>query len=346
MQVVAGAAHAHLSGQSRGIGGHDQFKFGCAAQGQPGHTLGGVLVGKGVVAPGIGAFRHAPGQGLAGQEGDVLAHGSLARFAQRTALGFAQYERGHQVFKHRARPRAQARQAAHGKVRPPQCGPVRHGHVTLGNGQQAGHARLGGQQVVKSGVQHMVVNAVANVQQVSFGVIQEAEVGFPRQGFQPLGQRLQAQRRGQGLPAGSGLCISPGAGQRVGQVGLPPGVEGGSGFALGRKTAAGCQPGLRQGSGMRGRGGVKRVGGQCLAGLCHCQQVRAEVAAVHGRHIARVQGLQGLGVVPVQKMPLVTLQAHQCGQGHVQAVQHVQRAQPAERAGTGCAQQVQAYVGG
>jgi hypothetical protein len=39
------------------------------------------------------------------------------------------------------------------KERPAQCRPVAHRHVALGDGQQAGQARLGGQQVIEAGIQ-------------------------------------------------------------------------------------------------------------------------------------------------------------------------------------------------
>ena len=70
-----------------------------------------------------------------------------------------------------------------------------------------------------------------------------------------------------------------------------------------------------------------------------------QVAAVHRGHIARVQGLQGFGVVPVQEVPLVPLHGLQGGQRGFEPVDQFQRADPAELARAAGTQQVQPDVG-
>ena len=92
---------------------------------------------------------------------------------------------------------------AAGKERPPQGRPVLDGQVALGDGQQAGGARLGREQVVERGVQLLLVHPVANVQQVPAGVVQKPEVGLPGQGIQRLCQPHEAPR---GLGCAAVVC--------------------------------------------------------------------------------------------------------------------------------------------
>ena len=70
---------------------------------------------------------------------------------------------------------------ADGEERPAERRPVAHRHVALGDRQQAGQARLRGQQVVEAGVELLLGDAVADVEQVALAVVQEAEVGLPGQ---------------------------------------------------------------------------------------------------------------------------------------------------------------------
>ena len=90
---------------------------------------------------------------------------------------------------------------------------------------------------------------------------------------------------------------------------------------------------------------VQRRGNQCGAGLGHGQQVAAEVAAVDGGHVARQQRRASAGVGPVHEVAAVSGQGVQRAQRGLQPGQQVLRADPAERARTGRAQQVQADVG-
>ena len=90
---------------------------------------------------------------------------------------------------------------------------------------------------------------------------------------------------------------------------------------------------------------VQRRGNQCSAGLGHGQQVAAEVAAVDGGHVARQQRRASASVGPVHEVAAVSGQGVQRAQGGLQPGQQVLCADPAERARTGRAQQVQADVG-
>ena len=305
---------------------------------------------------------------------------------------------------------------------PAQGCPVAHRRVGLGDGQQAGQARFGGQQVVEAGVQLMLGHPQAQVHQAPARVVEEAVVGSPGDLLAALGHRQQAVCGRGGRVGGGGQHVLPGRPQRgqvvgaqpgqlltgagrqhldgafvrqlggggpqqqqliAGQVqqglqagGLRPGEAGGQGQAgqqqLGQgggRLAAGATAGGRlrrqaveqarvagqQRRQALARGGqaavdrgmvVGRLGGALAAGLGHRQQVAAEVAAVDTADIARQQCGTGLGVVPVQEVAAVALQRVERAQGGLQALQQVLGADPAETAGAGRAQQVQADVGG
>ena len=75
------------------------------------------------------------------------------------------------------------------------------------------------------------------------------------------------------------------------------------------------------------------------------EQVATQVAAVDGGHIGGQQHCQGLGVVPVQKMPLVPGQLVQRIQRCFQAGSQIGHADPARLCCAGAAQKVQADIG-
>ena len=382
-------------GQRRRIGGDHQLVGRCAAQRQAWHALRCVLVGERVVAPGIGRLRNAPGHVVRLGERDLLAHRRVTGIAQRAAVRFVEHQAGHQVLEHRTRPRAQAGLCAHGVERPPERGPVAHRHVALGDGEQAGQARLRGQQVVETGVELLLGHAVADVKEVPLAVVQEAEIGAPGQLLEVGGQGLQAlagrARVARFKLFGCGLHVSQGRAQggqvvaqqprQLGGVGQQGGqVVGGlaqqefervavagrlaqgvaQGHQAGQRGVAGVDvgeqlghPGHQRGQPLARRGqgtqhGARVIGraGQLEAGLGGGQQVPAQIAAVHGGHIHGQQRRAALGVVPVEKVAAVALQRVQGSGRGLQAREQVLRADPAEAARAGHAEQVQADVGG
>ena len=85
--------------------------------------------------------------------------------------------------------------------------------------------------------------------------------------------------------------------------------------------------------------------GQRQAGLRDGQQVAAEVAAVDGGDVHRQQRLAARGVVPVEEVAPMALQAIDAVQGVLQPAEQLRRVDPAEFARASHAQQVQADVG-
>ena len=110
---------------------------------------------------------------------------------QYAAVRLDQNERGHEVLKHRARPGSQTSSCADGIKRPSQGGPMAHGYVAFGNGDQAGQARFRRQQIVKAGVMLLLGHAIADVQQMASWVIQKREVGSPGKALGMCGYGFQ-----------------------------------------------------------------------------------------------------------------------------------------------------------
>src|SRR5205814_5839590 len=74
--------------------------------------------------------------------------------------------------------------------------------------------------------------------------------------------------------------------------------------------------------------------------------MRRQIAAVHGRDVARVEGTKIPRVVPVVEMTAKALQAAHRRERRFQSLDGLQRAGPAEVAGADRRQQVQAEIGG
>ena len=167
----------------------------CAAQCRARHALRRVLIGERVVARRVGRLRDAPGHVVLARERDLLADRRLAGAAQHAAGGLVEHQRRHQVLEHRARPRSQPGVRADRVERPAESGPVLDRHVALGDREQAGQARFGGEQVVEAGVELLLGDAVADVEQVPLAVVQEREIGLPGERLAARGNRLQAVHR-------------------------------------------------------------------------------------------------------------------------------------------------------
>ena len=172
------------------------------------------------------------------RKSDLCLQRGVTGLTQYAARRFVEHQTGHQVLKHRAGPGAQSGVRTAGEKRAPQAGPVAHRQVALGNRQQAGQARLRRQQVVEAGVKLLLGNAVADVQQMPFGVVQESKVGLPGQLLAGRRQRLQTPRR-------------------LGRAGNPAGADGGAGLNI--------EPGRAQGGEL-----IQQTPGQFITGRGCC----------------------------------------------------------------------------
>ncbi len=259
--VLAGQARIDQRGQRGGVGRDHLLGQRRAAQRQPGHALRRVLVGQRVIAPGVGTLGHSPGHGLSLRMRDLLHERRTASLAQHAAVGLGHEQRGHEVLEHRARPRAQHSMPPVGKQRTAKRGPVLDGHIALGDGQEAGAARLGGQQVVERRVQRLVVQPEPDVQQVALGVVQKAELRRPGQLFQRLRQFEQAARGARPPALGGGAAVQADRAQR-GEVVTHQRVQA---VVVARNLVAharthGSRVGMRMGNALKfQRGGVQQA---------------------------------------------------------------------------------------
>ncbi len=80
-------------------------------------------------------------------------------------------------------------------------------------------------------------------------------------------------------------------------------------------------------------------------GAAERDQVPGEVAAIHRRHILRLEGPQIAGVVPIVEVPVEALEPGHRRERGLQAVDEAARPDPAEVAGGGDRQQIEADVG-
>ena len=244
-----------LRGQDRGIG-CDHIIAVSPLQGQHRHAEGVILVVHLPVAGVEGAFGNAPGQAVRAAPVHLHLHRHHVGMVQDATLPFFQQKRRHQVFEHAARPGQQRPLVADGGKGAPQPCPVFLADVALGDRQEAGQPRFGGQQVIGAFVKLVVQRAIADGQQHLVGLDEQAEVHAEGQHPRALGQQAGAQHEQfDGLaPFGGGghdtagvLFQKPRPGQRLGSLSLRRRVQfGGKAHDLGR---AGDQ--LRRGQRVR-----------------------------------------------------------------------------------------------
>ena len=144
-----------------------------------------------MVLTGVGRLGNAPWHAVSPCKRHLLAQRAIAGVTQHAATRLVQHQAGHQVLEHGARPGAQSGLRADGKERPTQRRPVAHRHVALRNGQQAGLARLGRQQVVEAGVKLLFRDAITDMEQVALAVVQKSEIRLPRKAFTVGSQRVE-----------------------------------------------------------------------------------------------------------------------------------------------------------
>ena len=218
-EIGHGEVRRDLRRERRRIRRDHQFVDRRSPQRRARHALRRVLVGQCVVARGVGRFRNAPRHVLRVAERHLLADRRLAGVAQHAALRLVEHQRGHQVLEHRSRPRAQPGIGADRIERPAERGPVVHRHIALGDGEQAGQARFGGEQVVEARVELLLGDAKADVKQVALAVVQKSEICGPCERLAACGKLMQAVHRVVGdrnINAGAdALRLCSGRGSRI-----------------------------------------------------------------------------------------------------------------------------------
>ena len=80
----------------------------------------------------------------------------------------------------------------------------------------------------------------------------------------------------------------------------------------------------------QGRSRIYRRIDPLASGIGHCNEVRRQIPAVHGRDIRGLQGAQVARIVPIVKMATEALQPLHRVQGRFQAVDGIARSHPTE----------------
>ena len=100
----------------------------------------------------------------------------IAGLVQDAALRLLHDQRRHQIFEHRARPRHQRAAEADLDDRPAKPEPVLGRQIALGDGEQAGQPCFGCQKVVAAFVELVLLDAVADRQQLALRAEEEGEI--------------------------------------------------------------------------------------------------------------------------------------------------------------------------
>ena len=178
----------NLCGQQGGVGRHDIFVLEHPLERQVGRAEGVILVIHLAVAGVEGAFGHAPGP----TQTTAILYLPRDRHAVRgieDASGPFVHNKGwHEVFEHRARPGQQGRLRSDRGDRPSEPHPVFRWQIALGDGEKAGEACFGGQQVVAGFVQLLSGDAVSDGQQALFRVHQQPEIHLEGDPTCPFGK--------------------------------------------------------------------------------------------------------------------------------------------------------------
>ena len=144
-QVAGGPGRVEHGRQRGRVRGHHELVAQAPFQAQPGNAEGLVLVIVMPVHEVIGRLRDAPGQPALPAVLGLPAHGHAAGLVEKRLGKAAHEEKRHQVFEHGRAPRQQSGNSVDAGGEPPQVEPMRLGQVALGDGDEAGQARFGGQ---------------------------------------------------------------------------------------------------------------------------------------------------------------------------------------------------------
>ena len=180
-QICSGGVRIEHRRQRSCVRSNNELVEGRAPQREARHSLWRVLVCQRVIAGGVGRLRNAPRHFARTRVFDLLVNGRARGAAERAAARFVEHQRRHEIFEHRAGPRAHSGVASHRIERPAKRGPVAERHVAFGDCPKAREARLGREQIVEALVELMLVHAQADVKQAPARVEQESELRFHRE---------------------------------------------------------------------------------------------------------------------------------------------------------------------
>ena len=178
LDVVVDGAVVHTDGHQRAVGRHHDAVRRGVLELEVGNTERMVLVIAGVVELIISCLGNTPRKPFALNEGALRADGEAVGLVHQGVLVGGQEDERHEVLEHRAVPRGHPLVALILHERLVETEPMLVGRVALGDGEERGEARLGGEVVVVVGQQGVGTGVVADAEDIKLGVIELGEVGL------------------------------------------------------------------------------------------------------------------------------------------------------------------------
>ena len=174
-QVARGGHGVDHGGQRAGIGRHDQILAEAPLEAQARDAEVRVLIGQIQIADVVGGFGDPPGDAALDAVAHVTADHQVIGLVEQAAGRGVHDERGHQVLEHRAGPGHERRSESDGGHRAAEPEPVGGGNLTLGDRDETGEPRLGGEEIVLTGIEAAVGDAVADRENPAHRIEEKAE---------------------------------------------------------------------------------------------------------------------------------------------------------------------------
>ena len=193
LQVGAGLFGRHQQGEHRRIGRDHQIVGQTALETQARHTEGAVLVVQVHIDRVVAGLRNAPGHAALPSVLDLPRHRGAAGLVEQRAVEGRHHQHRHQILEHRSAPGEQHRLAAGSREQAPEREPALLRQLSLGDGNEAAQARLGGQQIVIAAVGAALRHVVADGQQMTRAVVQEVVIHARQTGCLG-GQRVEPRQ--------------------------------------------------------------------------------------------------------------------------------------------------------
>ena len=139
---------------------------------------------------------------------DLPLDDQIVGLVEDAALRLLHHQRRHQILEHRAGPGHQRAAEADLDDRPAEPEPVFGRQVALGDGEQAGQPRFGGQQIVAALVELMLLDAVADRQQLALRAAAGRRNPSRRRYLRARSRSVCSSLRAAPSTAPSSLCAS------------------------------------------------------------------------------------------------------------------------------------------
>ncbi len=242
LKVLAGRFRRHHQRHHAGIGCDDPILPQAALQPQPRHAERAVLVVQARIDGVVAGLGHAPWQVEASAVDDLGFHRMPRGLVEQGVRVAGHHQLRHEVLEHRATPRQQRRRAVDLGKQAAEREPALLRELALGDGHEGAQPRFGGQQVVEAVVEAVVVDVVADGEQLA-GAVEQEPIFHQRELPGAVRQVLQLRD--------ARACVRTGRAGQVGQLAQGGygciGVRAGIDRDLGERRTGGMAFGSEQG---------------------------------------------------------------------------------------------------